>query len=114
MNTTAEKKRILSMPTVQGELKIKNHTYRFGCIKESNDGFSKCVMINRDKNQLSSYTGDQAHILTDFNSDQIEIWVPGFASGYLSQMVPYSEITILWSTYQGIPQTQKAELLQAA
>jgi hypothetical protein len=110
MNTTAEKKRILSMPTVKGELKIGNETFKFSCLqKDHKDG--PLVMI--DTSWTSSYCYDQAHI--QCNKTELEIWVPGIGScRYMKQFVRYSEVKILWSTYQGIPQTQKAELLQAA
>lgn len=106
------------MPTVHGELTVqmtgasRKTSYKFGCHCDNNNGEYSCVMI-RDFDMI----GNKVSIYIKCHKNHIELWLPGVGSGaksYLTQNLKYSELDIVWCTYKGIPQTQKAELQQAA
>lgn len=108
--TVADKKRILSAATVQGELLIqvkgstKKRRYRFSCHNTRNTGENACVMLHLH----NTYVRD---CFVNCKKYTVEFWVPGIGTGHKSEFIQrfqYCEITILWAMYKGIEQKQAA------
>lgn len=120
--TTAEKKRILSMPTVRGEIKFTDkyhnvHTLPFACHHKVNNGVDSCVMLRLPEER--KIYGTDFDIYMRPEKDGLILWQGSqffrlSNSVYLQQKIKWSDVSILWCTYQGIPLEQPAELQKAA
>lgn len=94
----ADKQRILTTPTVHGEIRIKvkgdSNTYPFACLYESNASGKYCLMIGY---RQDTYINARREL-----QKGITLWEPGFAGENLEQKVKYSEVEILWCRYDGL------------
>jgi len=108
---TSDKKRILSTPTVRGQLRLKCGydgwvNFDFRCLFDSKDAADEivpsCVM-------LYGHCNDTIHIQA--NNSSIELWdsLNGKSHGSLklTKKIKYSDIAILWAIYDGISDCRK-------
>lgn len=104
MITTAEKKRILQMATVHGEIKIQNdwglshEILKFDAIEQNkNSGTPSTSCVERINRPHDGYVYLKCY------KNHVELWACA-ANFKLSKKVAYKDLTILWCKYQGIPQ----------
>lgn len=104
MKTTAEKKRILEMPTVTGEIKIFDWTLNtWNTVKiqgrETIHGKFQYISIEtKDRNGQTFLL--QAH------EDDVEVY-QNIHGLILSKKVPYRHLEILWAKYDCITEPSK-------
>lgn len=106
MNTTAEKKRILSMPELRAEVRINgvNHVL-YPC------PYDRTILAVETKNETDPV------VIVHANYDYIRIGTcvfnKGFDAIHLEKIISYEDLTILTATYNGQLE-QKQEVMQAA
>lgn len=96
--TTAQKKKLLQMPSIQGELLITNSygnrmTYPFGDIFKYRRDYAPnkgCIMIGKE----------QSHYMSA-DDKNIRIWQVGYGGYEFDCKIPYKHVHILWCHYKG-------------
>lgn len=94
--TTKDKKRILTTPTVRGELFFHNYaggkTVPFRCLyNERNDDGDFCIMLDYE-----NYT---THC--SIRNNHLDVWTTS-GVGTLHRFFPYKSFEVLWCVYDGI------------
>lgn len=97
--TTAQKKKLLQMPSIRGELLITNEygnrmIYPFGDVFNYRREHCKdrgCIMIGKSSD----------HYINCHDNKHMLIWDIGYGGTNLSCKIQYKHVHILWCIYKG-------------
>lgn len=113
---TQRKKRILSTPTVRGEILLNLHPhgegklFRFRCRRDSHFEAKRhlsYVTPNGESVMLKSRYNNEDECFIEVHDRHITIWQTPISNVYLEKNIPYKDITILWAIYDGISDARK-------
>jgi hypothetical protein len=108
MKTNQEKQRILSQPTVRGQILIyysekkqRSETFNFSCGYDKYNSYGGHALSNvMLRGVLCGSSLIPSDMFISAGANGLELWIFG-PIGSLEQFIPYERVEILWCTYLG-------------